>query len=784
MINVYNCSVDEFKKKDDQLTSASLKQSIQIIKDDSRTLLAQFIAEKTSSNPSEVVQRQQYKYIFGYLQNPDIGAKMMVTEYDYVDQHFLDDYSNYFSQCFADRSRSCMRIHFFENAFKEQDFYKAIGSDTSSINRKTIVDSYLGYIVIRPLERNSLSKICFTPYKGLINLNPKYKECSFHLILKNQNISLFGMPIKFKTLPMREQDQVISACASSAIWTALSASNRITDSNMPALSTITSIALGNNEKKIVSIEKPSLFPEEVKRALLHYGFSPYFITLSNDTSDTWSNTLSEGIPNSPDDIKLQRLIYAYTRADIPILLAGSIYENKVKSNELIKKGAHLITAVGYRNNPQNFDESAKTLVTNAADTIDRCYVHDDRYGPFTAINLSVKDGTKIKSSNSDNEKRIFKISKYSGVTEEYIQPEIAIIPCPPGLNLTYISVEQITSAFIEQLEALYNASDEEVLRGIDQEIDPEILYFHINVELDIKVQRSNTFKQEFLIDNDTYFYSSICDNPEDLMIENMPKFIWLVELKNTENNIHTTLIFDATEIGQGKVFLGYIAHTERSMMLWQGLKELISPEYVDDLTGHQQSNDLRIFIWDKIQTNDFQKHCSSIKKRLEQSTLELDALFGKPRLPRRNLHKNEISSNALIIKRNQIYNALKDGFSAVNESDLYNWVVNEAGDLIFAKDIVIKNLDFKIGHPTLIDFKTARLGGEFYFDASTNSWLLNTNSGTYSKHLWKESRQLGYLLEVWTYFFQSFQAINTLRLQLRNYDSGKITLANPRDYFD
>jgi len=59
--------------------------------------------------------------------------------------------------------------------------------------------------------------------------------------------------------------------------------------------------------------------------------------------------------------------------------------------------------------------------------------------------------------------------------------------------------------------------------------------------------------------------------------------------------------------------------------------------------------------------------------------------------------------------------------------------------------------DNKHGHPTLIGYARARLAGEIKYSGS-GKWILNANSGAYSKHLWKTDAQhifLNHVKEQW-----------------------------------
>ena len=73
--------------------------------------------------------------------------------------------------------------------------------------------SYLGCIVLRPIPKTFLCKVCLRPYERDKNRLTKY------WLSADYDISLFGIPLKIKTIAFQEQDKVLSACATTALWT-------------------------------------------------------------------------------------------------------------------------------------------------------------------------------------------------------------------------------------------------------------------------------------------------------------------------------------------------------------------------------------------------------------------------------------------------------------------------------------------------------------------------------------------------------------------------------------
>jgi len=740
MGSIFNCSVDRFEVKTSTTRAAFQSPAQRIVKNVSQTLLTRFISERTGSPLDEIAAKPQLHYLINYLLSDHIDAKTMVTEFDYVDQHFLHDYARHYSQCFNDHPRMCLRVHFFGNKMSEAEFYTAI-SDPNSVERSKVAerDNYIGYCVIRPIADNFLGKICLKPYEALHNSTPK--EYHYHLISKTETVSLFGIDINFDTVPMREQDKVSSACASSAIWTALSASKRLARSQMPALSTITEIALDPLKTLRPSIQELGLTTPQVEKVMAHYGFNPTSIAL-------------EPSKQSDRNHSLAKLLNAYVSAEIPVILSGSVYSEIDDTGVHQHEGDHLVCAVGYRRVKKRKSLRGGSSFSSVADQIERCYIHDDRYGPFLSLNIT--DSVRIIDAASSDvvytkEKKVsklwlksaelpiaYQIRDYTAKKKGLFSPLCAVIACPPGLNLTFIDIEESVVAFIEQLNCIpQKVKLKELKSATGYPNAKKLIVDHRNAIWDAQVVRSNEFKASL---PDDFVYSSLGDTKEDILISNMPKFLWRVRLTNPDNEqVNTDLYYDATEISQGRIFLGYIAYTDFSWEFWDCFRIILSYQNDDD-EG-----------WPEIQLSEFAAKCRSLKERLCSSDIILDSLFGMPRAPRRNLHPSELSLSNNVIVREDTSNLMRDKFPTLekNKETIYNWVITESGEFVIGEEKT--DGDNKHGHPTLIGYARARLAGEIKYSGS-GKWILNANSGAYSKHLWKTDAQhifLNHVKEQW-----------------------------------
>jgi len=180
-----------------------------------------------------------YEYFLEYFSKhgeKNLSAQTIVIEYHYLSKAFLYDYSNYYSLCFGDKYRSfCNRVHFFNVKFTESDFIKEITLSQEESNYLKN-DNYLGYIVIKNLPNVSIGSSLIKPYSEDIDDKRNYP------VKREYPVNLFGKELKIETLAFQEQDRVVSACATSALWITFHMTNYLFRTPLPTPNEITKSA--------------------------------------------------------------------------------------------------------------------------------------------------------------------------------------------------------------------------------------------------------------------------------------------------------------------------------------------------------------------------------------------------------------------------------------------------------------------------------------------------------------------------------------------------------------
>jgi len=169
--------------------------------------LIEDLVKERASNEIVKNKKQHNRFLSGYLNS--IGAKSYVIENKYVDKDFLTDYTLYYAKCFKDYGRLCKRVHFFNKEYTKKEISDVFFGVGKNEEIQSLQESYLGFIIIKPLPETVIGRTCLKTYEENNGRN--------YLTTRLFHANLFGIDLDVKTLPFQEQDSVVSACATSAL---------------------------------------------------------------------------------------------------------------------------------------------------------------------------------------------------------------------------------------------------------------------------------------------------------------------------------------------------------------------------------------------------------------------------------------------------------------------------------------------------------------------------------------------------------------------------------------
>jgi hypothetical protein len=335
-----------------------------------------YVASFSNTPLSLVKQKKQIIYLDNYLnqlQNHNENEKIFfIYEEQYIDKYYLDDYAQYYAKCFNAYSKYTSRVHFFKSAMNlqefEEDFKRGIIGDEQSLNR--LQECYLGFMIIRPIANTFISNISFKTVSQADNKR---------ILTKRYDINLYGIKLYIDTIPMQEQDRVVSACATVALWTFYHASKVMCHNSIPSPSNITKSAFLAQDGVAREFPNNGLTPAMMLKSIKQNHCSPDFFT---------DNILE--------------YIYAYVSNNIPVLLSVEV---KTKEDSL---GYHAVTVLGYQLDNNKDARYRYKQITHL-------YLHDDRYGAY--LLSEVKDGNSLEvklyeNDNVSNIAKAFEEEKY------------------------------------------------------------------------------------------------------------------------------------------------------------------------------------------------------------------------------------------------------------------------------------------------------------------------------------------------------------------------------------
>src|SRR5574343_1412811 len=159
--------------------------------------------------------KNHFLYFKDYLGIDGLDAKPLVVETNYISKDYLDDYTLYYASCFQDYSKFCKRVHFFKSEFNT-DSFESIIQKNHITETSEFWENYLGFIVVKPIP---YTVIGYTVLKTYSN-GKEFNDRNFWGI-RDYKVDVFGNEITICSLAFQEQDSVLAACATTAIWSML-----------------------------------------------------------------------------------------------------------------------------------------------------------------------------------------------------------------------------------------------------------------------------------------------------------------------------------------------------------------------------------------------------------------------------------------------------------------------------------------------------------------------------------------------------------------------------------
>ncbi len=490
--------------------------------------LKEILVLKSEKNPPEVIESKNHTAFFeGYFNEPSISAKTIIVENDYVDRDFLDDYSGYYVRCFKRYRRKCTRLHFFDTLITEEEFNWMLQGKAEDAQLKSFKKSYLGFVVIKRLPETIVGRTCLKTY-GDDNGRRHYNT------IRCYGASLFGLELAVETLAFQEQDHVVAACATSALWSCFQGTGKMFQHPFFSPVEITKAACDHMPLETRAFPNRGLSAEQIAHAIQSVNLEPYAVEVTNREI-------------------LQANVYAYCKMGLPLLLGTCLVDTSGDTPKHLDD--HLVTVTGYSLPPVDpIPHELSGFLTMSAQ-IDKIYAHDDQVGPFSRMTL---DPDEITFVHRDLGK--IKGNAISTSYDVTAMPKTIFIPLYNKIRIPLEPIRDIVIDFDEHIEAF---------RDLDLLSLPQRLVW------DIYLMTINQFKKSVLESD----WSGGKDKRE-LLLKQMPRFLWRATAFCDKMPV-MDLLFDATDIEHGFFLTEANFFNSELEELIEGIHSL--PAMVEDL---------------------------------------------------------------------------------------------------------------------------------------------------------------------------------------------------------
>ncbi len=298
----------------------------------------------------------QLLYLHDYLAN--LGCKTLVHESHYIDRDHIDDTAFFYARNLRGYPNYCQRLHFFGVRFDQQRF-RGLMHDANAGRRSEsesfLQSEYLGFAVVRPLPGSPIGRSVLKTYPSQADAG---HTRNFSAVRK-YNVHLAAFDLSVEGLAFQQQDRGVSACATTALWSAL---HRIADDErmqIPTPAEITESASRYFLPEGRSVPSEGLTVHQISEAGRAAGFAPLLVRSV-----------------SPEHDRVQLLGYLASG------FAPVIAIRPFKGDQ-----GHAVCGVGVKLGAVKPQTDPNLGFRDRATAVTGVYVHDDRLGPYACANL-------------------------------------------------------------------------------------------------------------------------------------------------------------------------------------------------------------------------------------------------------------------------------------------------------------------------------------------------------------------------------------------------------------
>lgn len=507
------------------------------------TRLKELLARVAGTDGTFVESKAHCVYFEEYFTT--IGARTIIVENNYADHYFMDDYAGYYVCCFNVYERWCTRLHFFSMEIDTDHFEEVLQSPSDSGERKDLLESYLGFVVVKPLPETIIGRTCLKTF-------PDDGGRRNYPITRRYRANLFGLNLEVHSLAFQEQDKVVAACSTSALWSILQGTGRIYQHHIPSPVEITKMATTHSPPvppETRSLPSNGLSVSQMAHAISNLRMSPYFV--------------------SPENIDLlKNNVYAYLRGHIPILMVFSLVDCCDDGFTTERSGIHAVAITGYSLGEKKAKPFAsrrgKPGFLSRASRVDKFYVHDDQVGPFVRMEFfeepfEYKSFAGRKKSSPYSMSTSWKcIENRKGFARAV--PLAIMVPLYHKIRIPFSTIMESVLSLDRIIEDIRSKA-KKLLRE--------------RLEWDVRLTTINEVKSD--ISDKIHLRWEV---RREVLLKEMPRFLWRATAWCEKDEV-VDLLFDPTDIEQGSFLNHAVFYNDDLIAILKALSE--QPEKFPDM---------------------------------------------------------------------------------------------------------------------------------------------------------------------------------------------------------
>lgn len=301
---------------------------------------------------------RQLRYVHQYVK--ELGGKSLVVESHYIDRDYMEDHSVFYSKNLVPLPNFCCRVHFF--AAKPGEVKAQLKTIRAHADQREFREAsnafarkaYLGFTVIKPLQGCPVGRTVLRSFpERTENGSLRHFDCGC-----DYTAHLAGVPLTIRGLAFQQQDLGVSACATTALWSALQRTRAMEEGSAvtPAQITIRASQFALPFGRSMPSEGLSL--DQMCQAIQSLGYAPNLIRADN---------LDEA----------RGILYSSACSGMaPVLILSRA-----------KDEWHAVVVAGFKSASEHRLHKLGGVMDDLSGDLLALYIHDDRFGPYLRAEL-------------------------------------------------------------------------------------------------------------------------------------------------------------------------------------------------------------------------------------------------------------------------------------------------------------------------------------------------------------------------------------------------------------